>query len=151
MKRTTLTLSALVALGLMAGSMQPVQAAAAAGTALPALERIAANASSAKEAEVVKVGHRDKYRKYRKWRRHPGHHKHWRHHRPRSGIYFHFGVPGPYYYRHRHVYPRYVKPRRYLPAAHVRWCEWRYKSYRLWDNSWQPYHGPRRQCRSPYN
>ncbi|HMM64427.1 MAG TPA: BA14K family protein [Mesorhizobium sp.] len=34
--------------------------------------------------------------------------------------------------------------------AHVRWCSQRYRSYRAYDNSWQPYNGPRRQCVSPY-
>lgn len=34
--------------------------------------------------------------------------------------------------------------------AHVNWCHSRYRSYRAYDNSFQPYHGPRRQCRSPY-
>lgn len=33
---------------------------------------------------------------------------------------------------------------------HIRWCHDRYRSYREYDNSWQPYNGPRRQCRSPY-
>ena len=35
--------------------------------------------------------------------------------------------------------------------AHYRWCENRYRSYRAWDNTFQPYNGPRRQCWSPYN
>ena len=35
--------------------------------------------------------------------------------------------------------------------AHVRWCYDRYKSYRAYDNSYQPYNGPRRQCYSPYS
>lgn len=34
--------------------------------------------------------------------------------------------------------------------AHVQWCYDRYRSYRAWDNTFQPYNGPRRQCRSPY-
>ena len=39
-----------------------------------------------------------------------------------------------------------------VPAgnAHLSYCYNRYKSYRDWDNSWQPYNGPRRQCISPY-
>jgi hypothetical protein len=36
-------------------------------------------------------------------------------------------------------------------SAHVRWCYDRYRSYRASDNTYQPYHGPRRQCRSPYD
>lgn len=34
--------------------------------------------------------------------------------------------------------------------AHVRWCSQRYRSYRAYDNTFQPYNGPRRQCISPY-
>ena len=36
-------------------------------------------------------------------------------------------------------------------SAHVRWCYDRYRSYREWDNTFQPYNGPRRQCYSPYS
>jgi hypothetical protein len=35
-------------------------------------------------------------------------------------------------------------------SAHVSWCYNRYRSYRAWDNTFQPYRGPRRLCRSPY-
>lgn len=35
-------------------------------------------------------------------------------------------------------------------SAHVRWCYNRYRSYRDYDNTFQPYNGPRRQCNSPY-
>jgi hypothetical protein len=41
-------------------------------------------------------------------------------------------------------------PRTYS-SAHVRWCYGRYRSYRASDNTYQPYHGPRRQCYSPYS
>ncbi|MDX8539356.1 BA14K family protein [Mesorhizobium sp. M4B.F.Ca.ET.089.01.1.1] len=34
--------------------------------------------------------------------------------------------------------------------AHVQWCYDRYRSYRAWDNTFQPYNGPRQQCISPY-
>ena len=37
-----------------------------------------------------------------------------------------------------------------MNPSHIRWCHDRYRSYREYDNSWQPYNGPRRQCRSPY-
>jgi hypothetical protein len=33
---------------------------------------------------------------------------------------------------------------------HVVWCSNRYRSYRAYDNSYQPNNGPRRQCNSPY-
>jgi hypothetical protein len=35
--------------------------------------------------------------------------------------------------------------------AHIQWCYDRYRSYRAWDNTFQPYNGPRRQCYSPYS
>lgn len=34
--------------------------------------------------------------------------------------------------------------------AHVQWCYDRYRSYRAYDNTFQPYNGPRQQCISPY-
>jgi hypothetical protein len=34
--------------------------------------------------------------------------------------------------------------------SHVQWCRAHYRSYRTSDNTYQPYHGPRRACRSPY-
>ena len=36
-------------------------------------------------------------------------------------------------------------------SAHVQWCHDRWRSYRAYDNSYQPYNGPRRQCVSPYS
>ncbi|MBZ9675952.1 BA14K family protein [Mesorhizobium sp. ES1-1] len=47
-------------------------------------------------------------------------------------------------------------PRRYYRAgrlsnAHVQWCYDRYRSYRAYDNTFQPYNGPRQQCWSPYS
>ncbi|MBB2974248.1 BA14K family protein [Mesorhizobium sp. RMAD-H1] len=44
-----------------------------------------------------------------------------------------------------------VPPARRLPAAHVEWCFDHYRSYRAYDNTYQPYDGPREQCWSPYN
>jgi hypothetical protein len=37
-----------------------------------------------------------------------------------------------------------------LPYEHVRWCERRYRTYRVYDNSFQPNYGGRRACNSPY-
>ena len=36
-------------------------------------------------------------------------------------------------------------------SAHERWCYNRYRSYRAYDNTFQPYNGPRQQCWSPYS
>lgn len=44
--------------------------------------------------------------------------------------------------------PRYAA--RDLPRSHVEWCFDRYRSYRASDNTFQPYNGPRAECRSPY-
>jgi hypothetical protein len=47
--------------------------------------------------------------------------------------------------------PRYVEPRRYVSgSSHTQWCYDRYRSYRAYDNTFQPYNGPRRQCYSPF-
>ncbi|HEV7436473.1 MAG TPA: BA14K family protein [Pseudorhizobium sp.] len=35
-------------------------------------------------------------------------------------------------------------------SAHITWCFERYRSYRPADNTYQPYHGPRRACESPF-
>lgn len=90
-----------------------------------------------------------------------GRHGHWRHgnswsndgYWPRwsvgPSLGFYFGVPlfsQPYagtYYRPRPVY-------RTTSSNHVNWCFQRYRSYRAYDNTFQPYNGPRQECRSPY-
>lgn len=42
-------------------------------------------------------------------------------------------------------------PRYYAGGdAHVQWCYDHYRSYRAYDNTFQPYRGPRKQCISPY-
>jgi hypothetical protein len=43
------------------------------------------------------------------------------------------------------------QPRYYYAGGsyHTRWCYSRYRSYRAYDNTYQPYYGPRRQCVSP--
>jgi hypothetical protein len=48
--------------------------------------------------------------------------------------------------------PRYYGPSSYAydGNTHTSWCYSRYRSYRGWDNTFQPYYGPRRQCISPF-
>ncbi|MDQ6434519.1 BA14K family protein [Mesorhizobium sp. LHD-90] len=36
-------------------------------------------------------------------------------------------------------------------GSHTQWCYNRYRSYRAYDNTFQPYNGPRQQCVSPYD
>lgn len=48
--------------------------------------------------------------------------------------------------------PRYVEP---APSGginprHYEWCANRYRSYRAFDNTFQPNNGPRQQCYSPF-
>ncbi|MCC5986362.1 MAG: BA14K family protein [Pararhodobacter sp.] len=38
----------------------------------------------------------------------------------------------------------------YLSRDHINWCHNRWRSYRVSDNSYQPFNGPRRVCVSPY-
>lgn len=37
-----------------------------------------------------------------------------------------------------------------ISNSHIQYCYNRFRSYRHYDNSFQPYYGPRRQCRSTY-
>jgi hypothetical protein len=58
-----------------------------------------------------------------------------------------------YYYEQPRVYyrPRVQYQRSYGLSRHDRWCLNRYRSYDPASNTFQPYHGPRRYCNSPYN
>lgn len=63
-----------------------------------------------------------------------------------------YGYDEPYYedrYVVRRVAPRPVY--RSYGNSHAGWCYERYRSYRAYDNSFQPYNGPRQQCYSPYS
>ncbi|MCR4268047.1 BA14K family protein [Nitratireductor sp. ZSWI3] len=137
-KLITFACSGLLALGfaLAAGPANANAVGMARGALSDAIVQIAP------EGPVVNANHRD--RRWRHHRRDRG----WRYHRPRSGFYLEFGRPAPYYARPRYVRPYY--PRVTLSRAHVNWCYNRYRSYRAVDNTFQPYHGPRRQCISPY-
>ena len=55
-----------------------------------------------------------------------------------------------YYNGYYPGYSNYPGPYYRSGNAHESWCYSRYRSYRAWDNTFQPYHGPRRQCISPY-
>lgn len=76
-----------------------------------------------------------------------------------TGLILGLGMGGPAYadpyYDPYYGTPRYATPRRVYRTyrasdSHIRWCYDRYRSYRAADNTFQPNHGPRRQCRSPY-
>lgn len=88
------------------------------------------------------------YHDYRSDRRYWRERRHWRErHRPRYRHHYRYdrrywGPPPVYRYRRAPIY-RGRNP-------HVRWCYNRYRSYRAYDNTFQPNYGPRRQCYSPY-
>jgi hypothetical protein len=44
--------------------------------------------------------------------------------------------------------PRYTESG--INPRHVDWCHARFRSYRSYDNTYQPNYGPRKQCLSPY-
>ena len=87
---------------------------------------------------------------------------------PWRGLYYHDYPPRRGYYPWRNEYrPRGAVPQMYVDVrpsrsifirpsskaatnAHRRWCASRYRSYRAADDTFQPYNGGRRVCRSPY-
>ncbi|MEO3385553.1 BA14K family protein [Mesorhizobium sp. CAU 1741] len=86
-----------------------------------------------------------------RWRDRDRGRRHWRERDRRHYRHYDRGPSFGIYVQPR-IQPRYVEPRRVyrLTRAHYRWCDARYRSYRASDNTFQPYHGPRRQCISPY-
>ncbi|MEP9388613.1 BA14K family protein [Mesorhizobium sp. KR9-304] len=139
----------MLALGVAAGLSVPAAAAPLSGPSRTAI------APAAAEADTMQIHYRRYNRRYDCYRfggcGYYGRRNDWRYryYRPyrhyNPGIYLGLGVP---------IYRYYAQPRRYYRdggSAHVRWCYDRYRSYRAWDNTYQPYHGPRRQCWSPYS
>ncbi len=53
-------------------------------------------------------------------------------------------------YYHRRPHRRTIVIDRY-DDRHIRWCSRKYRSYHVRSDTYQPYHGPRRRCYSPYN
>jgi hypothetical protein len=163
MKLSSLARSGLVALGLVTGLPLAASASPAGIGQMPSHVPQAAQNVIPAQSHFCPPGSRCSVRRDG-WRGDGWRHNNWRgdrwrddwrwRHRPhrrhfRSGIYLNFGIPAYRYYE-----PRYVQPRRVYRgggSAHVQWCYDRYRSYRAWDNTFQPYNGPRRQCWSPYS
>lgn len=85
----------------------------------------------------------DYYPNYRPYRYRPNYYD------PGPRVYL--NVAPPVYYDPPVYYERRVVRRARMSEAHVNWCYNRYRSYRAYDNTYQPYGGPRRQCYSPYS
>ena len=102
---------------------------------------------------------RGERRAHRDWQRRGDHyyyrgHRGYRHHRPGYRQYNGWWFPPAAFIAGAIVGGAIANdpPVQYRPRgnAHVQWCYDRYRSYRASDNTFQPYNGPRRQCRSPY-
>ena len=141
MLKTLLAAAALVAgLGVSSAIAAPAPAPATLG---------AVTLGASADAGLVDVHYRDGIRHFHSGRPHVGRRVYRdRYYRPRSGfsVQLELGTP-----RYRHV-PRY----RQVPVAryggrHHAWCEGKYRSYRRYDGTFQPYHGPRKRCNSPYD
>lgn len=157
-------LSAALVLGIALAGIAPAMAA----PPVPAKAALV----EAQDSVKVDVRHRGQVRIYRGFshRRHiyrgfSHRHNIYRPHRyPGLSFGIVIGEPGYYspgYYRPRYYDPYYVvRPRIYrrhihrhairVGNPHVRWCYSRYRSYDRYSNTFQPYHGPRRICVSPY-
>lgn len=158
---------AALAAGLAFVLPAPVSAAPASPAPLQAL-------SAAGELPVLRVDHRRGHgkrgyhggkKRYRYYNGHRGYRNYRRGYRRYDGWWF---PPGAFSFNYRVIPPqRYIAPpplvivprsyappppryAPYLSPAHYQWCDRRYRSYRAADNSFQPYHGPRRACVSPY-
>lgn len=86
---------------------------------------------------------------YRHWRGHRGH-RHWRRgYREYNGWWYPLAA-----FTAGAVIGNVInEPRVYRGGggSHTQWCYNRYRSYRAYDNTFQPYNGPRQQCYSPYS
>lgn len=120
-------------------------------------------AQAAPNSDIVQVQHQN-------WRRHGGFYRHggrgyynghrgYRYYRPGYRRYNDFWFPAGAFAAGALLGgvlasppPVYREPVRrvYGSDAHVQWCYNRYRSYRDYDNTFQPYNGPRQQCYSPY-
>ena len=113
--------------------------------------------STADSATVQQVGHLRDRQFYRRgdrayYRGHRGYSKHRRGYRKHNGYWF---PPAAFIggaiigsilsQNQRPVYRHSQNDR------HTWWCETHYRSYRAWDDTFQPYHGPRKRCNSPYD
>ena len=136
----TLIAAAALATGL---GMSSALAAPFATTFAPVAPLGAAADANVVEAHFTGDGHHIGGRRHYRPRHYRGHR---RHYRPRTGfsVELQFGQPR-YQKRHRGGY------RATYGGRHHAWCAGKYRSYHRSSGTYQPYHGPRRRCNSPYD
>lgn len=144
MLKTLLAAAALVA-GL--GTTAIAAPAPAPATLAPITLDGATTLGSAADVGVVDVHYRRGHHIHRGHRY--GKRAYRRHYRPRSGFSVEFGYRSAPRYRAAPVYRR--APVVSYGARHHAWCEGKYRSYSRHTGTFQPYHGPRRRCNSPYD
>lgn len=62
---------------------------------------------------------------------------------------FGFHIRGHHHHHHNHYNNRIIVRSNY-GSQHVAWCYSNYRSYRDYDNTFQPFNGPRKLCISPF-
>jgi hypothetical protein len=147
MKRLSLPITALALSGALA--ISSIVPAAAMPVVQPQVNRSG-------DVETVAAHHS------RTWIRHHNHG--WRGHYVRGGHHYWHGHRGyrNYHRGYRRYHGFWFPPAAFAAgvvigttvhhrrgSAHVRWCRNHYISYRASDDTYQPYHGPRRRCVSP--
>ena len=156
---STSRLSSIIALGLgtlfAATSILPAQAA------MPSPQP---QTSSTSDVQLVRSGDQKVWRHKRGWKNNKGYRNRGYRNNRHVGVRYNTWRGHRGYRTYRPGYRRYggywyapaaftviISPRRaYVGGnSHVRWCMNRYRSYRVSDNAFQPYNGPRQLCRSP--
>lgn len=150
MTRLRSTLCAVLALSFAAGTAVPLAAAP-----LPSPRIIHETAGAS--AEVTQVQHRERRHVRREVRRdvrrgyYRGH-RGYRYKRPGYRYYNGYWYPAAAFIAGAIVGGAISNNRaERSSSAHVSWCYDRWRSYREYDNTYQPSNGPRRTCVSPYS
>ncbi|MFN7102464.1 MAG: BA14K family protein [Pseudorhizobium sp.] len=130
----------------MAGALVPAQA-------MPLVAAPAATVNV--QTDVTPVQYRDHRRGY--YRGHRGYRHHRSGYRQHDGYWFPlaaFGagalIGGAIAAQPRYVEPAPVYRSSGINPQHYEWCQMQYRSYDSYSNTFQPYHGPRQTCLSPY-
>jgi hypothetical protein len=145
-------LASALATSFAVASIAPVNAASIYVPQPQAATTANANAVNVAERRWIRRGHGNPHWRHGNWRGHGGRpywnghrgYRHWRHGYRRHGD---FWFPLAAFATGAIISGAIANDR--PPAygsSHEARCYARYRSYRAYDNTYQPYHGPRRQC-----